>query len=120
MITKKEDIKRRTKAIGLQILNLVNNLSVNYTGHILSKQLLRCATSIGANYRAACRAKSKADFVYKLKIVIEEADETLYWLELIEASDIIPVTCEISSIRKETDEIISILITSLKTMNSLN
>ena len=74
--------KKRTKQLALRIIKVVNSLSKTTTAQVIGKQLLRSGTSVGANYRAACRAKSTADILHKLAIVEEEADETLYWLEL--------------------------------------
>ncbi len=81
---------------------------------ILSRQLLRCATSVGANYRAACRARSAADFIAKLKIVEEEADESLYWLELLTESGLIEANI-LQPLIDETDEIVAIVMATIKT-----
>lgn len=78
-----EDLKMRTKEFALRVLRLVNSVQRGRTEDILTKQLARAATSVGANYRAACRARSRADFVSKITVVEEEADETQYWLELL-------------------------------------
>jgi len=77
------DLKKRTKKFAVDIIHLVDSLSVDRTTNILGKQLIRAATSVGANYRAACRGRSKADFISKITIVEEEADECQYWLELL-------------------------------------
>ena len=71
-------LQRRTKAYALRVITLVESLPHNRTADVIGKQLLRCATSVGANYRSACRAKSPNDFIAKMKIVEEEADECLY------------------------------------------
>jgi four helix bundle protein len=76
----KQELKNRTKAFHISIIKLCESLPKNTVGFELSKQIVRSAGSVGANYRAALRAKSKADFIYKLEIIIEEADETMYWL----------------------------------------
>src|SRR3989304_7630990 len=78
-----EDLKERTRKFALEIIRLVENLPKNRIADVLGRQILRSGTSIGANYRAACRARSRADFISKMGIVEEEADETLYWLELL-------------------------------------
>ncbi len=78
-----EELKKRTKEFALRVLRFVNSMQRGRTEDILTKQLARAATSVGANYRAACRARSRADFVSKITIVEEEADETQYWLELL-------------------------------------
>ena len=77
------DLKQRTKQFALQIIRLYRTLPVTDEERILGKQLLRSRTSVGANYRAACRARSKAEFIAKLGIVLEESDETVFWLELL-------------------------------------
>jgi four helix bundle protein len=78
-----ENLKRRTKKFALNIIGLTESLPKDQTCRILAGQLLRCGTSGGANYRAACRAKSTADFISKFGTVEEEADESGYWLELL-------------------------------------
>lgn len=78
-----EDLKERTKMFALEIIRLTEKLPKNRIADVLSRQFLRSGTSVGANYRAACRARSRADFISKMGIVEEEADETLYWLELL-------------------------------------
>lgn len=81
---------------------------------VLTRQIVRCATSVGANYRAACRAKSRPDFIAKLKIVEEEADETIYWLDLLVSAGFLGK--EIGEIhQKEANEIVSMIVASLKT-----
>lgn len=84
-----EELKKRTKQIGLEVLKLIDELPNRPSAWVIAKQVLRSGTSIGANYRAACRAKSSADFIFKLKIVEEESDETLYWLEMLEESGLV-------------------------------
>lgn len=86
----KAEMLQRTQAFALRIIRLVEALPPGKTGQALGAQLIRSGTSVGANYRAACRAKSKADFVNKLKIVEEECDESLYWMELLVAAELIP------------------------------
>lgn len=78
-----DDLKDRTKSFGLRIIKLVEALPDTVTGREIGKQLIRCGISVGANYRASCRARSKAEFSAKLHIVLEEADESVFWLELI-------------------------------------
>jgi four helix bundle protein len=109
------EIKKRTKNIGIEIIRLIDELPNKPSSWAISKQMIRSATSIGANYRAACRAKSKPDFINKLKIVEEEADETFYWLEVLEESKLI-TSKRIESIKKEVNEIISIIVASIKTL----
>ena len=83
------DLKKRTKAFALRVLKLVDALPKTTAGRALASQIVRSGTSVAANYRAACRAKSTADFIAKMGIVEEEADETLFWLELLEESELI-------------------------------
>jgi four helix bundle protein len=110
-----EIIKKRTKQIGLDIIKLVDELPSKPSAWIISKQIVRSSTSVGANYRACCRAKSTSDFINKLKIVEEEADETIYWLEILEESKLVAPD-KVQIIKKETDEILSIIVASLKTL----
>jgi four helix bundle protein len=109
-----ELIKKRTKQIGLEVIKLVDELPNKTSAWVIAKQIIRSSTSIGANYRAACRAKSSADFINKLKIVEEEADETQYWLEVLEESNLIN-SDRIEVIKKEVNEIVSIVVASIKT-----
>ena len=109
-----EDLKKRTKEFALRVLQFVNSVQRGRTKDILTKQLARAATSVGANYRAACRARSKADFVSKITIVEEEADETQYWLELL--LDQRPVNkSEITDLLEEAKELTAIFTASGKT-----
>jgi len=110
-----EEIKRRTKQIGIEIIRLIDTLPNKPATWVISKQIVRSATSIGANYRASCRAKSTLDFVNKLKIVEEETDETLFWLEILEDSSIIH-SDNIKNIKKELNEILAIIVASINTM----
>ena len=106
-------MKARTKRYGLRVIKAVQALPDDRVAKVLGSQLLRSGTSVGANYRAACRAKSKADFINKLKIVEEESDESIYWMELLVESDLMPVT-RLAALLKEGDEILSIVVASLK------
>ncbi len=107
--------KERTKALAIGIMCLVETLPNTRAADVIARQVLRSATSIGANYRAACRAKSAADMIIKLKIVEEEADETVYWLELLAEGKKIPRETVLSLIR-ETNEILAMTVTSIKTL----
>ena len=110
-----QEFKDRTKKLGLRVIRLVEALPKNTTSQVIGKQILRSATSVGANYRAACRAKSTADILHKLQIVEEEADETLYWLEiLIEGGFIAEARAQ--DLLKETDEIVAMTVASIKTL----
>ncbi len=109
----KEELKKRTKDYALRIIKLVRALPSTSDGRTIGYQLIRCGTSVGANYRAACRARSTAEFVAKIGIVIEEADEAAFWLELIVESGLMKKEL-IEPLLKETDEIISIMVASSK------
>ena len=108
------ELKQRTKKFALRILKLVVSLPNTTIGRAIGGQLVRAGTSVGANYRAACRASSNADFISKLAIVEEEADETLFWLEIIDEMKILG-DAFIGSLMKENDEIIAIIVASIKT-----
>jgi four helix bundle protein len=107
--------KERTKKLALRIIRLVQSLPRNRVADVIGKQLMRSGTSIGANYRAACRAKSKADLVNKLTFVEEEADETVYWMELLIESEIIPER-KLKDLMRETNEILAMTVASIKTL----
>jgi four helix bundle protein len=112
-----EEFKKRTKALGLRIVRLVEALPRSRTCDVIGKQLLRSGTSVGANYRAACRARSNADFTAKMKIVEEECDESIYWIEiLIESNQIEPRL--VDDLCKEADEILRMVVASLKTVRA--
>ncbi|MBI1870655.1 MAG: four helix bundle protein [Chlamydiae bacterium] len=102
-----QELKTRTKLFGLKIILLVEKLPRSKTLDIINRQLLRSATSIGANYRAACRARSKADFVSKIGIVEEESDESVYWLELLIETKLVTDT-QIHVLLKEANELTAI------------
>ena len=108
------DLKKRTKAFALRILKLVDALPKTRAGRALSSQIVRSGTSVAANYRAACRAKSTADFIAKMGIVEEEADETLFWLELLDESKLVPAA-KLTAIKQEANELIAITVASIKT-----
>ena len=109
-----EQMKRRTKEFAKSIIKLCRLLPNNREGRLIGNQIFRSGTSIAANYRAVCRARSTADFISKLAIVEEEADETLFWLEIIEEMKILDNTL-INSLMKENDELIAIIVSSIKT-----
>jgi four helix bundle protein len=111
------EFKSRTKSFGLRIVRLTEALPKSRTSDVIGKQLLRCGTSVGANYRAACRAKSQADFIAKMKIVEEECDESVYWIELLVESDQVKENL-ISDLLKEANEILAMVVASLKTARS--
>ena len=107
-------MKKRTKEFAKEIIKLCRKLPDNREGRRIGNQIFRSGTSIAANYRAACRARSKADFISKLSIVEEEADETLFWLELIDEMKILDNSL-LDPLMKENDEIVAIIVASIKT-----
>ena len=114
-----ETFKRRTKRLALDIIKLVEVLPRTRTADIIGRQLLRSGTSVAANYRAACRGKSKADVISKLGIVEEEADETSCWIELLIESGILSAG-QVSSLLNETNEIVAITVSSIRTLRGQN
>jgi four helix bundle protein len=108
-----EQLKKRTQEFGISIIRLMQRLPDHGTARIVGPQLIRCGTSVGANFRAACRARSHADFIAKLKIVEEECDESIYWLEILRVlnTDILLV----QPLIEEANQILSIIMASIKT-----
>ncbi len=113
-MTANTDLKARTMSFALRIIKVVDALPNTRSANVLGNQLLRSGTSVGANYRAACRARSTAEFIAKLGIVEEEADECGYWLELLADSGLMPRK-RLSELLKETDELVAITVASIKT-----
>ncbi|WP_207535763.1 four helix bundle protein [Desertivirga arenae] len=111
----KEILKKRTKAFSIEIAHLVQSLPFNIINKDYSNQIIRCSSSVGANYRAACRAKSKADFINKLKIVEEELDESMFFLELLVEFNQDQKTTIIKT-WKEANELLSIIVSSITTL----
>jgi four helix bundle protein len=110
-----EIFKGRTRQLALEIIQLVESLPRNRAADVIGRQLLRSGTSIGANYRAACRGKSKADVISKLAIVEEEADETIYWMEMLIESKIVQPSL-LNLLMKESNEIVAMVVASIKTL----
>ncbi|HVT89882.1 MAG TPA: four helix bundle protein [Tepidisphaeraceae bacterium] len=106
----------RTKRFALHVFPLIEALPRNRTGQIIAHQLRRSALSVGANYRAACRGRSKAEFYSKLGVVEEEADESLYWLELIVEGGLLSKN-KVELLIKEASEIVAIIVASRKTIS---
>jgi len=115
------DLKFRTKTFALNIIKLVKAMPEDRIGRVLGNQILRSGTSVAANYRSACKARSKADFISKITIVEEEADETTLWLELIMESETL-INDFTKSLHKESNELTAIFTSSGKTAkeNNLN
>lgn len=111
----KDQLKNRTKSFANRIVKLCSALPGNWVAQTLGKQLLRSGgTSVGANYRAVCRAKSSADFINKLRIVEEECDESLFWMELLVENDLVK-PARLNQLMCEADELLAIMVSSAKT-----
>ncbi|MEM9703166.1 MAG: four helix bundle protein [Planctomycetota bacterium] len=109
-----ESHKQRTKAFGVRCVRLVDTLPKRRSADVIGRQLLRSATSVGANYRAAQRARSHAEFRAKLGIVEEEADESVYWLEVLAETGLVPAE-KLADLRQEALEILKITVRTLRT-----
>jgi four helix bundle protein len=108
-----DELKRRTKQFALRVITLVGALPRTVEGRAVGNQLIRAGTSVGANYRAACRGRSRADFVAKLGIVEEEADESAYWLELVTEAEMMKKSL-VEPLLKEANELVAIIVASRK------
>ncbi len=107
-VEKIEALKLRTKQLSLRVVKLFQALPKTEEARITGKQLLRSATSVAANYRAACRARSQAEFFSKISIVVEEADETLFWLELLVEAEIMALD-KLQYLLSEYEEVVKIV-----------
>jgi four helix bundle protein len=108
------EMQKRTKTFANRVVKLCSALSDDWISRTLGKQLLRCGTSVGANYRAVCRAKSNLDFINKLRIVEEECDESLFWMELLVENQLVKPE-RLADLMKEANEILAIVVASAKT-----
>jgi len=116
-----EKMKKRTKQLAVDVINFCNTLKVNKASSVITYQLVKSATSVGANYRAACRARSQKEFFSKVCIVVEEADETEYWLEIIDEVKLSKEINDLERILKESKEITKIMSKAKSSIsNSLN
>ena len=114
----RRNLKGEQRQLALRVITLIEALEElprNITATIISKQIIRSATSVGANYSSACRAKSTADIIAKLSLVEEEADESLYWMELIVESGLLPQQ-RLTNLMSETNEILAMTVASIKTL----
>ncbi|WP_420632373.1 four helix bundle protein [Candidatus Leptofilum sp.] len=111
----KQQFQKRTKQLGVRIIKMTEALPNTRAADVVARQIIRSSTSVGSNYRAACRAKSTADMINKLKIVEEEADETLFWLEMLIETELMTQQ-KLQALHKETDEILAMTIASIKTL----
>jgi four helix bundle protein len=109
--------KNKTKRLALRVIALVEALPKRTAAQVMGRQLVRCGTSVGANYRAACRSKSTSDMLAKFAIVEEETDETLFWLELLVDSDTVPAAA-VADLAAEADEILAMTVASIRTLRS--
>ena len=114
------ELQDRTRQFNIDIILLCQSLPRSAAGFELARQLIRSAGSVGANYRASRRAKSKADFIYKIQVVLEEADESLYWLEVISGTGLLPrvILPELNRLMKEADELTAIFSKADKTIKA--
>ncbi len=119
MAITEQQFKERTKAVGLRIIKLVEALPSTRSARVIGDQLLRSGTSIGANYRAACRAISVADIISKLGDVEEETDESMYWIEMLGKAGIVPKT-RLAPLHKELGEVLAMIVASIKTLRLNN
>jgi four helix bundle protein len=109
-----DDLRKRTKSFALRVIHLVEALPKGKTSDVIGRQLLRSGTSVGANYRASCRAKSAADFISKMGTVEEETDECIYWMELLIESGLMPQNI-VYELQHEAEELLAIIVSSIKT-----
>ena len=107
-------MKKRTKEFALRVLRLVDAMPNTRAGNLVAGQLVRSGSSVGANYRALCRAKSQADFVHKTSVVEEEADESAFWLEITVEGELLP-TRRVQPLLDEANELTAIFVASRKT-----
>jgi four helix bundle protein len=110
------ELKQRTKAFALRVLNLIDSLPDTRSGRVLAGQLGRSGTSVGANYRAACRSRSTAEMISKLSVVEEEADESAFWLELV-AEHGLMTAAQTASLCQEAEELTAIMVASRRTLS---
>ena len=108
------EFKRRTKQLGLAVIRMTEKFPETRLAWVVKDQILRSALSVGANYRAVCRAKSDKDFINKMRIVEEEADETAYWLEIIEESDLLK-SDDLRELKRKVNELVAMVVASIRT-----
>ncbi|HKO45009.1 MAG TPA: four helix bundle protein [Pyrinomonadaceae bacterium] len=111
----RQDLRKRTKEFALRIIKLYAALPKTTEGQVIGKQILRSGTSVGAHYREACRAKSDADFISKIEGGLLELDETLYWLELLTAVEIVPAA-RLQPLESETNELIAMFVSMVRNL----
>jgi four helix bundle protein len=109
-----EELKRRTKSSAIRIVKMFRSLPKTEDARVIGRQVLRSGTSVAANYRAVCRARSKAEFISKMGVVVEEADETVFWLEMLIETNIMPVK-KLDKLLGEANELLAIFAASQRT-----
>ncbi|MBI3417436.1 MAG: four helix bundle protein [Verrucomicrobia bacterium] len=114
-----DEFKRRTKAYAIRVVRLAESLPKSGSAAVIGRQLLRAGTSVGANYRSVCRAKSRADFVAKLTIVEEECDESLYWMELLIETNVVKADL-VADLMKEGNELLAMTVASARSARFRN
>ncbi len=114
-----KDLKQRTKLFALRALKLIDSLPETRSGRVLANQLGRSGTSVGANYRAACRSRSTAEMISKLSVVEEEADESCFWMELIADHGLVAAE-KLAPLLREADELTAIMVASRRTLAARN
>ena len=112
-----DELRTRTQQFALRIIKLVGALPKNIEGRAIASQLVRCGTSVAANYRAACRARSRPEFVAKMGVVLEEADETQFWLELIIEASLLSAK-RVQPLLHEANELVAIFVATRKSASS--
>jgi four helix bundle protein len=112
-----EELKERTRSFALRVVKLATALPRNRASDVFARQMIRSASSVGANYRAACRSRSRAEFVAKIGLVEEEADETAFWIGMARDSDLVKAE-RVSDLLTKAEEIVSIIVASRKTARS--
>ena len=116
-IMTREELRKRFRFYCVGVIQLAETLPKSNSGQVIAKQIIRCSTSSAANYSAVCRAKSKRDFINKLKIVEEELDESEFWLDIMVKADLLGKK-RVLPLVNETNELLSIIVASLKTVKS--
>lgn len=114
----KEELKRRTKSFAIRVFKFLMEIEKTKAVDVISYQLFKSSSSVAANYRAVCRGKSESDFLNKLKIVDEEADESLFWLEFIQELEIDCDKNELEKLIKEADELVAIFSSAIRTIKN--
>lgn len=114
---KEFDLKSRTKQFALRIIKLFRSLPISSNAQVIGKQVLRSGTSVGAQYREACRSRSDSEFISKMSSSLQELDETAYWLEILVEGDFV-IAEKLKGLQDETEQLIAIFVTSIKTAKS--